>query len=130
MLIEIVNKELDENWVSKGVDENGMFDTKNEDEDMESIVSEESENEIADESENLLLSEDEVSNQENEYVKDLQGQSSVRIGELQSTDAISNYENSEDELNVPAIINDKTDFKKLKWCVGRVSLILFNLERL
>ena len=84
------------------------------------IVSKESENDTADEPENLLLSENEVSNEENEYVKDLHGQSSVRIGELQSTHAISDYENNEDELNIPTIINDKTEFKKLKWCVGIV----------
>ena len=32
---EIVNEELDENWVGKGVAESGMFDTENEDEEME-----------------------------------------------------------------------------------------------
>ena len=45
-------------------------------------------------------------------------QSNLKIGKCSLNDVVSEYENSDDEIVIPTVVNDKTDFRRFKWCVG------------
>jgi MuDR family transposase len=68
-----------------------------------------------DESIDLVLSED-LSVEEDEGAV----QSNLMIGECSLNDVLSEYENSDDEIAIPTVVNNKTDFRRFKWCVGIV----------
>ena len=101
-----------EAMVCKGRDE--VSEEGDDSEDLDYVFSDEQDSEGY-ESLELVLSQD-LSMEEDEGGV----QSNLQIGVYPLNDVVSDYENSDDEIEIPVVVHDKTDFRKFEWCVGIV----------